>query len=79
MHAWLLNQPHFGHYIRDYEAGLGVPARAKAFGIAMLWVSILVSVWFFAKDTWLRVLMLAVAVAVTIYLLRLPTLKTARG
>jgi uncharacterized membrane protein YbaN (DUF454 family) len=79
MHAWLLAQPHFGHYIRDYEAGRGVPMRAKAFGIGMLWVSIFVSAYFFAKDAWLRAVLFAVAVAVTIYLLRLPTLKTARG
>src|SRR5688500_18114744 len=71
LHAWLLNEPHFGHYIRDYEAGRGIPARAKAFGIGMLWISILVSAYFFAPP-WLRWVMIAVAVAVTIYLLRLP-------
>lgn len=79
MHAWLLAQPHFGQYIRDFEAGRGVPLRAKAFGIGMLWVSILVSSYFFAKEAWLRAVLLVVAVGVTVYLLRLPTLKTARG
>jgi uncharacterized membrane protein YbaN (DUF454 family) len=50
-----------------------LPRRAKVRAIALLWGSIGLSVLFLLEETGLRVLLLAVALGVTLYLLYLPT------
>ena len=42
-HAWLLNMPIAGPMIRDYQAGLGMPRRAKVLAISMIVLSCLIS------------------------------------
>jgi uncharacterized protein len=73
MHRWLLSHGRLGAYLRAYEEGRGIPLRAKAVSLAMLWVSIGYTVYRFAEP-WLQAILLTIAAAVTVYLLRLPTL-----
>lgn len=40
LHRWLLAHPLFGCYIADYQAGRGIPARAKMTALALVWTSI---------------------------------------
>lgn len=74
MHRWLLSHGRLGKYIRDFEAGRGIPARAKVVAIAMMWVSIAFAAELVGHPI-AAAAMLLVAGAVTIYLLRLPTLR----
>lgn len=74
LHRWLLSHGRLGQYIRDFEAGRGIPARAKFVAIVMLWISIAFGIEF-AGHPLAAGAMLLVAGAVTIYLLRLPTLR----
>ena len=74
MHRWLLSHGRLGKYIRDFEAGRGIPARAKVVAIAMMWISIALAVKLVGHPV-AAAAMLVVATAVTIYLLRLPTLR----
>ena len=74
-HRWLLARPVVGPAIRDYEAGLGIPLRAKRSAIAMLWASLALSGWLVGRGDVAAVLAL-IGAAVTIYLLRLPTRAT---
>jgi hypothetical protein len=74
MHRWLLSHGRLGKYIRDFEAGRGIPARAKVVAIAMLWISIAFAVELVGHPV-AAAAMLLVAGAVTLYLLRLPTLR----
>lgn len=74
MHRWLLSHGQLGKYIRDFEAGRGIPARAKVVAIAMMWISIAFAVELVGHPV-AAAAMLLVATAVTIYLLRLPTLR----
>ena len=74
MHRWLLSHGRLGKYIRDFEAGRGIPARAKVVAIAMMWISIAFAVELVDHPV-AAAAMLLVAGAVTIYLLRLPTLR----
>ena len=74
MHRWLLSHGRLGKYIRDFEAGRGIPARAKVVAIAMMWISIAFAVKLVGHPVAAGA-MLLVAGAVTIYLLRLPTLR----
>jgi uncharacterized protein len=74
MHRWLLSHGRLGKYIRDFEEGRGIPARAKVVAIAMLWISITFAVEFVGHAI-AAIAMVLVAGAVTIYLVRLPTLR----
>ena len=72
-HNWLLSHGVFGEYLRNYEAGRGIPARAKVLALVMMWTSLVYAAWRF-EPLWLRLLLLAVGAGVSVYLLRLPTL-----
>jgi len=72
-HRWLVEHAHLGPLIRDYLQGAGIPRRAKATVIGMVWVSTSVSA-FLVPTRWVQVLLLLIAAALTWYLFRLPTL-----
>ena len=72
-HAWLIEHNHLGPLIRDYLHGGVIPLRAKRLAIGMVWVSFPASALLFIKVQWLSFLLIALAAAITLYLLRLPT------
>jgi hypothetical protein len=72
-HVWLIEHNHLGPLIRDYLHGGGIPLRVKRIAIGMVWVSFPVSAVFFMKVKWVSILLMAVAVGITLYLIRLPT------
>lgn len=72
-HSWLVEHNHLGPLLRDYLNGTGIPLRAKRMAIAMVWVSFPASTFLFVRAFWLQVLLIAAAVAITGYLLFLPT------
>jgi uncharacterized membrane protein YbaN (DUF454 family) len=74
MHQWLLSHGRLGAYIRAFEEGRGIPRRAKIVAIGALWISITYAVTTVASAI-AAAAMLIVAVGVTVYLLRLPTLS----
>lgn len=75
-HRWLHSHPHLGPYLTAYEQGRGIPLRAKAIAIAMLWASMGASIAWVGR-LWPGIAMGTLALAVTAYLLRLPTLPAS--
>lgn len=73
MHQWLINQRHLGPYLRCYQAGRGIPLRAKIAALATMWTSLTISIWL-VPLIWLRVLLAVIGIAVTAYLLSMRTL-----
>jgi uncharacterized membrane protein YbaN (DUF454 family) len=71
-HAWLLSHPQLGPLLKSYLNGEGIPLKAKVLSIGSMWVSIAVSCWF-VPWPWVRVLLVAVALAVTVYIARQKT------
>lgn len=78
MHAWLLSHGRLGAYIRDFEEGRGIPLRAKGVALAMLWASIAHALTRI-EPVWGQAGLLLLATGVTLYLLRLPTLRKSGG
>jgi uncharacterized membrane protein YbaN (DUF454 family) len=76
MHKWILNNRWFGEYIRNYQEGKGIPLKTKVLAISVLWGAIFYSV-FFALDEILigQLALLAIALGVSVHIIRLPTLK----
>jgi len=74
-HRWLHSHPRFGPFLTAWEEGRGIPLRAKVAALVLMWVS-MISAILYVGILWAGIAMGAVVVGVTIYLLRLPTLKT---
>ena len=74
-HRRLLANRWLGPYIHNYQQGRGMPAQAKVITLIMLWSAIGVGAVFVAPVWWSRLLLIAIAAGVTMYLLRLPTCR----
>jgi len=70
---WLISHKWFGHHIRQYREGHGIPRRAKIAAIGLLWLSIGSSAIFFAPLVSIKILLLLIATGVTAHLLRIKT------
>jgi uncharacterized membrane protein YbaN (DUF454 family) len=82
MHRWLLNNKWFGEYIRNYTEGKGLTIKTKITALTMLWITIGVSTVFMLDRLLpaqlvlpMQLIMIAVAIAVSTHILRLPTFK----
>jgi uncharacterized membrane protein YbaN (DUF454 family) len=82
MHKWLLNNKWFGEYIRNYTEGKGLTKKTKITALTVLWGTIGFSTVFMLNRLLpaqlvlpLQIAMVAVAIAVSAHILRLPTFK----
>ncbi len=72
-YQWLIGHPRLGSYVLHYLNGEGIPKRAKFASIAMIAVTISFSIWL-VPIVWVKVLLLIIALSVSTYILRQPTL-----
>lgn len=72
-YTWLLDHPRLGPMFSDYLDGCGIPLRAKVWAILLLWTSISLSTLLLVPNLPVKLTLFAVAIGVTVYLLRLPT------
>jgi uncharacterized membrane protein YbaN (DUF454 family) len=76
MHKWLLNNRWFGNYIRNYQEGKGIPLKTKVLAMIVLWGAILYSAFIVLDEILIaQIVLLAIALGVSIHLVRLPNLK----
>ena len=82
MHRWLLNNKWFGEYIRNYTEGKGLTKKTKITALALLWATIGFSTVFMLNRLLpaqlvlpIQIIMIVVAIAVSLHILRLPTFK----
>ena len=72
---WLRNHKILGAYLKNYQDKSGLTLKAKFFNLAFLWIMILSSVYFFSEEFFIRLILFAIAVGVTIHLLMVKTKK----
>jgi uncharacterized protein len=78
MYNWLLKNRWFGEYIKNYQEGRGIPFKTKILAISVLWITILYSTFFIAKEILImQIALFVIATVVSFHLLRLPTFKKA--
>jgi uncharacterized membrane protein YbaN (DUF454 family) len=70
---WLLTNRWFGAYIKNYREGRGISLREKLLTIVALWLSVSFSALYVVESWWGKLLLVAVAVGVTVHLLRIKT------
>ena len=82
MHRWLLNNKWFGEYIRNYTEGKGLAKKTKITALALLWATIGFSTVFMLNRLLpaqlvlpIQIIMIVVAIAVSLHILRLPTFR----
>lgn len=74
-HTWLVNHNHLGPMIRGYLDGSGIPLRAKRIAVALVWLTLPPSALLLVPPVWAKLLLILLAISITWYLLRLPTLQ----
>lgn len=72
----LISNRVFGNFLSNYLKRKGISWQQKGVSIFSLWLMILVTIIYVLDNILLRVLLLAIALAVSIHLLSLPTLRS---
>lgn len=72
---WLINHKVFGKHIHNYWENRGIAPRVKYGAIAFLWLSMTLTAIFAMQSTWMRLVLLAVAIAVTIHIVSIKTYR----
>jgi uncharacterized membrane protein YbaN (DUF454 family) len=75
MTQWMLNNKYFGKYIRRYREGKGIPLKTKLLATIILWITISYSALFVIPVWIAQLILFAIAAAVTLHLIKLPTYK----
>ena len=74
-YRWLTTNRWFGRYLHDYKERRGATLVTKVTSIGALWLGIGAAVWFLGLPLWADLVLFAIAVAVTLHLLTLATLR----
>jgi len=70
---WMLNHRVFGPLVRDWRAGLGFTARAKAIAITAIAITFTITVGWAIDNLAVRIGLVLLALGISTYILRLPT------
>lgn len=74
-YKWIHSNKYFGKYLSDYRSGKGMPVKSKIFSIAFLWTGILVSFFLLTENLYVRILLAAIAIGVTLHIIYIKTAK----
>lgn len=72
IHRWLLNHAQLGPMLAGFLDDQGIPRKAKLRAIALIWLTLPPTALWLVPHPWLKGLLLAIALSVTLYLWRLP-------
>lgn len=75
LYNWLTTHRIFGKYIKNYLEKRGVPTKIKILAISFLWTLIGISIFFIIKDFWIRIILIAVAIGVSVHIIMIKTLR----
>ena len=76
-YQWLTTNRWCGSYIRNYREGRGIARQHKIAALTLLWLTIGITAIFATALCWLRILLVGIATAVTIHILRIKTYQAA--
>jgi uncharacterized membrane protein YbaN (DUF454 family) len=75
LYRWLIHHKLFGKYLRCYRQLHAISSGARAIALILLWLGIGLSAIFVVDALWIRLLLLAIAIGVSIHLMQLNTLS----
>lgn len=71
----LISDERFGKTIKDYHEGRGITKNTKIRAVVMMWLTISLSSYFFITSIELIAFLYMIAITVTVYIYRQPTLE----
>ncbi len=77
LYQWITHHRLFGNYIKQYYQYRAVSKATKILALVLLWTTIGYSAAFVVPTAWLRLLILAIGIGVTVHISRLRTLGKA--
>lgn len=75
LYRWLLTHRVFGNYIRNYIQNKSISKGVKIFTLALLWSTILLSVYLTSHIPWVQILLILIAIGVSVHILSLNTTR----
>ncbi len=75
LYNWLMSNKWCGKYIKSYRSGAGIPVKAKALSIVLLWLTIGFSVFLIVSNLLVKITLLLIAIGVTVHVMLLPTYR----
>lgn len=79
MYGWLIGHRLFGSYILNYREHRAVTCQTKVFTLVLLWFAIGYSAVMVAKTLVVKIVLVAIALAVSVHVLSLKTLTREPG
>ena len=76
---WLLCNKFFGNYIKNYREGRGIALSVKVISLSLLWATILFSALFVVSTLLIQVILIIIAIAVTMHILSIKTIKKIKS
>jgi len=70
---WLRNNKYLGHYLKNYQDRAGLTIKSKIFTIIFLWLSILFSAFYLTDEFYIKIILFAIAIGVSIHLIMVKT------
>ncbi len=74
-YQWLVEHPRLGKYVIYYLDGRGMPKKAKVYTLILMWSTMLLTAFVLTDRLTIKILLPLIGLGVSIYILRLPTLK----
>ena len=75
LYQWLINQKYLGTYIRNFREHHAIPLRAKILSIIMIWITLFYCSITISNIIWIKLMFIALAIAVTCHILSYKTLR----
>jgi uncharacterized protein len=75
LYRWMNTNSWFGGHVRQYRERGSIDGRVRILSLVSLWLSLLLSIALVKSSIWLLVALLAIGIAVSVHLLRLPVQK----
>ena len=75
---WLIQSKYLGTYIKNYREHKSMFLPMKVFVIALLWLTILYSIFFVLENDYLKIFLIFIALSVSLHILMLRSLKTVK-
>ncbi|MCU0768519.1 MAG: YbaN family protein [Burkholderiaceae bacterium] len=72
-HAWLLAQRTFGPIVHEWEQHRSIPYRTKLTAIALMSLTLAISIVFFVQPRWLQAALAALGLGLAVWMYRLPS------
>jgi uncharacterized membrane protein YbaN (DUF454 family) len=73
LYVKVMKNKYFGTIVRNFQEDKAIPLKIKIIIISMLWTTILLSAFLAVSQWWLRAILFAIAIGVTIHVLSYKT------